>query len=264
MLTDLFSLKDKIVVITGGAGYLGKSIVEGLLSFGAEVVIADVADKEPADIVKDTVLLSRLHYIKCDLSDTVSIKDMFKSVKKECGKINVLINCATYGAGYGKAGTVEFMSDSDWNRGIDGAVGVTFRCTREAIPYLDEAGGGCIVNFGSMYGLVSPDPGIYGESGQNNPANYGAGKAAVIQFTRYCAAHLAKKNIRVNSVTPGPFPNSNKMPPEDFLNNLKGKTMLGKVGEAKDIVGAVILLSSDASNFMTGSNIVVDGGWTAW
>lgn len=115
-----------------------------------------------------------------------------------------------------------------------------------------------------MYGVVSPDPKIYGDSGQNNPVNYGAGKAAVLQLTRYCAAHLAKKNIRVNSVTPGPFPNLKRNVSADFLNNLSNKTMLGRVGKPEEIVGAVILLASEASAYMTGSNIVVDGGWTAW
>ncbi|WP_269432470.1 SDR family oxidoreductase [Gordoniibacillus kamchatkensis] len=156
------------------------------------------------------------------------------------------------------------MSDEDWFKGVDGALGTTFRCTREVIPYMEAAGGGSIVNFASMYGIVSPDPAIYGDSGANNPANYGAGKAGVLQFTRYCAAHLASKRIRVNSITPGPFPNPAVQQNEPFLRELCRKTMAGRVGRAEDIVGPVLLLASDASAYMTGSNIVVDGGWTAW
>jgi gluconate 5-dehydrogenase len=156
------------------------------------------------------------------------------------------------------------MSDEAWAKGVDGAVGTTFRCTREIIPYFEAVNGGVIVNFGSMYGVVSPDPSIYGESGQNNPANYGAGKAAVIQFTRYCAGHLANKNIRVNCVTPGPFPDPKKLPPEAFLKELRNKTMLKRVGVPDEIVGAVLYLASDAASFTTGANLIVDGGWTAW
>lgn len=263
-MKGLFSLKDKVVIITGGAGYLGSAITEGLLEFGASVVVADVAEKKPEEIVRNGKVYEKILSVKCDVSNTASIREMFKKAKDKYGKIDVLINCATFGAGYGAAGTIDKMSDDDWTKGIDGSAGVTFRCTREAIPYFVENGGGNIINFGSMYGLVSPDPSIYGTSGQNNPVNYGAGKAAVLQLTRYSAAHLAAKNIRVNSITPGPFPSPDKLPPEDFLNNLRNKTMLKKVGIAKEIVGAVILLASDASTFMTGSNIVVDGGWTAW
>lgn len=189
---------------------------------------------------------------------------MFKTTNEICGKIDVLINCATYGAGYGAGSKIEGMSDEDWAKGLDGALGVSFRCTREVIEYFDRNGGGNIINFASMYGVVSPDPKIYGSSGQNNPPNYGAGKAGVLQLTRYCAAHLADKKIRVNSVTPGPFPNLNKPIPKDFLDNLSNKTMLGRVGRPKEIVGAIVFLSSDASSYMTGANIVVDGGWTAW
>ena len=263
-MKDLFSLKGKVVVITGGAGYLGSAMTEGLLEFEASVVVADVVDKKPGEIVKNGKTYSNLYSIVCDVSSTDSIKEMFKKTKELCGKIDVLINCATYGAGGGVAGSIEKMSDEDWQKGIDGTAGVTLRCTREVVPYLNEAGGGSIVNIASMYGMVSPDPRVYGNEGQNNPPNYGAGKAAVIQLTRYCAAHLAYKNIRVNSVTPGPFPNPNTQKNEEFIKNLNGKTMMGRIGKPREIVGAVILLASDASAYMTGSNIVVDGGWTAW
>ncbi len=263
-MQDLFSLDGKVIVITGGIGYLGSAITGALLDYGAKVVAADIAEQGPEAIAANGNSAAGLYYMKCDVSRTGSIRELFRKTRELCGKINVLINCATYGAGYGPAGTVENMTDEDWTKGLDGAAGTAFRCTREIIPYFDENPGGSIINFGSMYGLVSPDPGIYGSSGQNNPVNYGAGKAAVLQLTRYCAAHLAKREIRVNSITPGPFPDPKRLPPEEFLNNLKDKTMLKKVGEAKDITGAILLLASEASAFMTGSNIVVDGGWTAW
>lgn len=263
-MRGLFLLEGKVIVITGGAGYLGSAMVEGMLDLGATVMVAEIVDQKPEEVIKNGQVYDQLYCIKCDVSSTESIKEMFQKTRKLLGKIDVLINCATYGAGYGISGTIEKMTDDDWTKGMDGAAGVTFRCIREAIPYFEENKGGNIVNIASMYGVVSPDPKIYGDSGQNNPVNYGAGKAAVIQLTKYCAAHLAKKNIRVNSVTPGPFPNLQKNVPEDFLANLSNKTMLGRVGEPKEIVGAIILLASEASTFSTGSNIVVDGGWTAW
>lgn len=252
----LFSLESKVVVITGGSGYLGQAIVRAMLESGAKVANADIVPFEP-DGAGENLL-----NIRCDISAAESIRQMYQTVKAAYGRIDVLINCATFGAGYG--GPMDKMNDADWEKGLDGTAGIVFRCIREVIPYFEENKGGNIINFASMYGMVSPDPSIYGNSGQNNPVNYGAGKAAVLQLTRYCAAHLAGKNIRVNSVTPGPFPSPAKLPPEDFLRNLEAKTMLKRVGKAEEMAGPVVFLASDASSYMTGANVVVDGGWTAW
>ena len=115
-----------------------------------------------------------------------------------------------------------------------------------------------------MYGLVSPDLRIYGDNPQKQPPNYGAGKAAVAQVTRYAAGALAEYGIRVNCVTPGPFPAPQNQSDPEFNAKLAAKTMLGRFGKNYEMSGAVVLLASDASAFMTGSNIVVDGGWTAW
>lgn len=253
---SLFGMEGKTVVMTGGAGYLGSAVTTALADLGANVVVADLADSRLED--------GRLTAISCDVSDTESIRALFRETESRFGAIHVLINGATYGAGYGPAGTLERMSDEDWRKGLDGSAGTVFRCTREVVPYMEKAGGGSIVNFGSMYGIVSPDPSIYGDSGANNPCNYGAGKAAVIQLTRYCAAHLAAKRIRVNCVSPGPFPNPRFQQDGAFLEQLGRKTMLGRPGKAEEIAGAVVLLASGASSYMTGANIVVDGGWTAW
>jgi len=263
-MKDLFSMGGKVVVITGGAGYLGSAMVEGLLEFGAAVVVGDIVEKNPEEIVKNGKTYGKLYSVVCDISSTDSIRQLFKKAKDLCGKIDVLINCGVYGAGYGPGSQIEFMPDDVWQKGLDGAVGTAFRCTREVIPYMIENGGGAIVNFGSMYGLVSPDFRIYGDNPSKNPPNYGAGKAAVIQLTKYAAAQLAEKNIRVNCICPGPFPAPHNQTDEVFINKLADKTMLGRVGKASEMVGAVLLLASDASSYMTGANIVVDGGWTAW
>lgn len=257
----MFSLHQKVVVITGGSGYLGSAITKGMLALGALVTIADRMEPDFLNDWKDQGL-----WIPYDASDTSSIKDVFERTKERFGQINALINCVSYGSKAGPDSTIERMSDEDWQSGVNGVLGSMFRTVREAIPYLRENGGGSIVNFSSMYGVVSPDPRVYGESGANNPPDYGAAKAGILQFTRYCAAHLAKDNIRVNSVTPGPFPNMDKKlnQNDEFQRKLKDKTMLGRVGTPEDIVGPVILLVSDASSFMTGTNIAVDGGWTAW
>ena len=267
-IKDLLSLKSKVILITGGIGYLGSAMSKALLEAGGTVVIADIAEKKPVEIAGGDDLAENLKVLKCDLSSTDSIREMFANVKNLHGRIDVLINCAVYGGGAGgkKVAThsIDEMSDEIWETGIDGTLNITFRCTREVLPYFYENGVGNIINIASMYGIVSPDPGIYGTSGQNNPPQYGAAKAGVLQFTRYCAGHLAGKNIRVNSITPGPFPNPKGNLTEDFKQKLHAKTMMGRAGRPEELAGALILLASDASSYMTGSNIIIDGGWTAW
>ena len=115
-----------------------------------------------------------------------------------------------------------------------------------------------------MYGSVSPDPSMYGESGFDNPPNYGAGKAAIIQFTRYAACHLSPFGIRVNSISPGPFPNETVQENVSFISKLNEKVPLKRFGKPEELKGAVILLASNAASYITGANIPVDGGWTAW
>ena len=127
---------------------------------------------------------------------------------------------------------------------------------------MEAVGGGSIINIGSMYGVVAPDLTIYGDSGQDNPLYYGVAKAGVIHLTKYAASNLGAKNIRVNTVSPGPFPNPAKQPPGDFLSNLENKTLLRRIGFPHEVAGAVAFLASDAASYITGTNIVVDGGWT--
>ena len=259
-MDSIFSLKDKNVVLTGGCGNLGRIMAKHLLDFGANLFIVDVVDAAPAE------LGDKVNYIKCDLSNTESIRAMFEQVDA-AGGLDVLINNAAWGGGAGgKKMTKTRMEDFDdetWAYSLDGVVGVTFRCTRESIPFFQKNGGGSIVNIASMYGIVAPDHSIYGDTGSNSPVTYGAGKAGVVQLTKYTASYLAKDGVRVNAITPGPFPKVAATDP-DFLKILQKKTMLGRTGDPNELAGALVLLCSDASSFMTGTNIVVDGGWTAW
>ena len=260
-MENIFSLKGKNVVLTGGCGNLGRIMGKNLLDFGARLFVVDVIDTPQPELVGD------VHYIKCDLSKTESIQEMFAKVEQIGGSVDVLINNAAYGGGAGgKKMTKTRMEDFDdetWAYGLDGTVGVTFRCIRESIPFFKRAGGGSIVNIASMYGIVAPDHTIYGDTGNNSPVTYGAGKAGVVQLTKYTASYLGREGVRVNAITPGPFPKISATDP-DFLKILQNKTMMGRTGDAQELAGALILLCSDASSFMTGANIVVDGGWTAW
>ena len=259
----LFDLTGKVCIVTGGMGYLGSENVKILKDFGATVVVTDIrqaeerwANAQQADKVGDM-------FVVCDVSSAESMRECFQTVYDKYGSIDVLVNCACYGGAHGKNSFLEYMSDDLFNTGVEGTLGVVFRGMREVVPFMKETGGS-IINYCSMYGLVSPDLRIYGDSYQRQPAAYGAGKAGVAQVTRYAAGDLAHYGIRVNCVTPGPFPNPANQGDERFNNELAKKTMLERYGQAYEMAGAVLLLASDASSFMTGTNIVVDGGWTAW
>ncbi len=259
----LFSLEQKKIYFTGGAGYLGSKIVEGMLDNGGTVYVADWKKTEKTEIVDRKELHGKLFVGEVDLSSTESIRTSLKNAEKTMGGINVLVTAAA-NLGAGVLNDVENMDDDYWAKGLDGTVGYTFRTIREAIPYLKKDGNASIINFGSLYAVGAPDPRTYFDTPFSSTPNYGAGKAATVELTKFCAAYLAKYGIRANSVSPGSFPHENVQENELFKKRLAEKTMLGRIGYPEDLIGAFIFLASDASQYVTGINIMVDGGQTAW
>lgn len=261
MTKKLFDLTGKVVVITGGAGHLGESMCEGLAEFGANIIIASPDPKGSDGLVNRLVKKFNIEAfaLKMDIAKPGNIKKAFEKASKKFSGIDILINNAYFGS----SGRLEKITDKDWQKGIDGTINGVFRCTQLILPYFENAG--VIINIASMYGMVSPDPRVYGGDPKlENPPNYGSGKAAILQFTRYAACHLAPRGIRVNSISPGAFPNKLVQKNRRFVAKLKNKIPLGRIGTPNDLKGAVVFLASDASSYITGSNIVVDGGWTAW
>ncbi len=255
----LFSLENKTALITGGYGHLGTAIAAGLAEAGAAVYVLGRSKEKFETAFKDTAS-SNLYFQQCDISDTLAVTTAFREVQQKCGRIDVLINNAFYSKGHHP----ELLTDEEWAFGIDGNLNSVYRCIREIIPYLKQDGGR-IINVSSMYGIVSPDFKIYEDSpGFLNPPHYGAAKAGVLQLTRYFACYLGKYNITVNSITPGPFPNEKVQEDKVFMDQLEKKNPLNRIGKPSDLVGAFVYLASDASSFMTGQNMIIDGGWTAW
>jgi len=252
-----FSLAGKVAVVTGGYGHLGKSISRGLAEAGAKVVVAgkDKSKFDQAFSQED----KNISFVEIDISSAKSVKKCLEQVKADLGRIDVLVNNAYFGT---RSGLTE-VTDKEWLDGMDGTINGVFRCTQVVIPLMSPDGGS-IINISSMYGVVSPDPSIYGTSRVNNPPSYGAGKAAIIQFTKYAACHLPDKNIRVNSISPGSFPQKEVQDNHEFMSNLTKKIPLGRIGRPDELQGAVVFLASDASSYVTGHNLIVDGGWTAW
>ena len=253
----IFDMSDKVVIVTGGSGYLGSACVEAMKELGAILVNADIMQRPEG---KEDL------YCMCNIREENAFKELFQKVHDAYGKIDAVVNCGYFGPQRKWSHYIETMEDEDWREYVDGTLTSVVRSVRDCIPFMKKHGGS-IVNFCSMYGLVAPDFSIYGDDNTDNPARnppcYGSAKAGVQQLTKYAASDLGKYNIRVNCVTPGPFPRpSNQV--NDFAEKLGKKTMLGRIGGNTEIAGAVALLCSDASTYMTGTNIVVDGGWTAW
>lgn len=193
MAADLFSMAGKSVVFTGGCGNLGSVMVKALLEYGACVAVLARTDKLDESYASYRER-GKLVVIPTDLSRTDSTKAGFAAAAEAFGGIDVLVNCAAYGGGAGGKSCefrLDLVSDETWEEGVDGTLNITFRCTREVLPYFDQRGGGNIVNIASMYALISPDFDVYGDDIPWNPPTYGAGKAGVVQFTRYCASALA-------------------------------------------------------------------------
>jgi len=259
--SNIFDLNSKGFVVTGGAGYLGSKIVEALVDFGGRVVIAEIADKKIESFIPGSKI-KNVKLIECDLDSIDSVKSMFSEAEVWLGSINGLFNMAAY-VSYMGSGDADDMTDETFMTGINGTLGYTYRCSREVVPYMKKNNCGTIINTGSLYAMVGPDFRTY-INGYNSPPNYGAGKAAILQLTRHCASQFAKYGIRVNSISPGSFPHPHQQEDKQFMKNLADRTMIGRIGFPEDLLGAAILLASDASVYMTGTNVIVDAGTTAW
>jgi NAD(P)-dependent dehydrogenase (short-subunit alcohol dehydrogenase family) len=261
-LKELFDLSGKVAIVTGGAGYLGKAICETLGELGCDVVIFS---RDEPKCIKYAYDLSekygtRNHGIGCDITDVSSITNALIKVKQQYDGIDILIN----NAWSGKKNTFESITYEDWTYDINVCLNGVFYLTKECANLLKERQG-VILNVASMYGHVAPDYRMYDGDKYANPPSYGAAKAAVIQLTKYLASFLAKDNIRVNAISPGPFPfPSTQTENPQFIERLSAKAILNRVGTPDDLKGAVALLVSNASKYMTGQNICVDGGWAVW
>lgn len=260
---DIFNLTGKTAFISGATGYLGQQMTEILAEAGATVLINSRDKKKCSDLAFK--LTSRgLSVIEApfDVTCKDSVDEFFKGYNN---KINIIVNNAYSGGG----GSLEYASEQDYLDSYKTTVIAANNIVMAALPLLKrgriESGDASVINISSMYGVVSPDQDIYDSPRGCNPPFYGAAKAALIQWTRYAAVEFGRDGIRVNSITPGPFPScevQSKSP--EFIKKLENKAPLRRIGESREIRGPVLFLASSASSFVSGSNLAVDGGWTSW
>lgn len=242
-------LKEKIVIITGGAGLIGKEIVSDIRKKGGVAINADIGV---------TTNLDR-GLLNLDITNDNSIEEGFGLVFNKFGRINGLVNNA-YPRTPDWGSKFEEIIPSSWRKNVDMQLNSYFVCCQIALKYMKMQNYGSIVNIASIYGVVGNDFTLYEVSGGTSPAAYSAIKGGIINFTRYLASYYGRQGIRVNCVSPGGILD-NQHP--SFISRYEAKVPIGRLGKPDDIAPAVSFLLSDEAKYITGHNLVVDGGWTA-
>lgn len=261
-MIKLFSLNNQYALVTGASGHLGRSMCFALAEAGAIVIVQGRNEAKIKALVNELIEQGFKAYSAVfDLLNPLKTKEYFDDFPFD--KLNVLINNAYQGAG----GTIETATDEDYENSFNIGLVSAQRIFKYALPFMlkgqnKDSNASCI-NVASMYGLVSPDKNIYQSAEQTNPPFYGAVKAALIQWSKYAACEFAEKGIRVNSISPGPFPNVAAQHDKEFIQRLEGKIPMNRVAQADEIKGVINFLASNAASYVTGENISIDGGWTA-
>ena len=262
-IQELFALDQRVALVSGGAGYLGRAICSALAELNCNLLIGSRKAESCKEFAAE---LSRKHGKKIqvdalglDVTNPDSVNSCIDYVRAHFGRLDILVN----NAWSGNKNSWETISLKDWHYDIEVSLNSVFVVTKAAFPLLKDSKG-CIINIASMYGHVAPDYRVYEGNNYANPPSYGAAKAGVIQFTRYLASFLAPHRIRANCISPGPFPHPEVLKDSDFIGRLSNRVPLGRMGSPEELKGAIALLSSDASSYMTGQNLCVDGGWAAW
>lgn len=256
MKGDMFDLTDRIVIVTGGSGLIGTHVSRALDNYGANVVVADIDESKGKDVVAQ---LNKGLYKKLDITDSDSIESLCTSVISEFGHIDGLVNLAyprtdSYGLPLQSVTKEEFLENLSLH------MGGYYAMTKEvAFRMLKQGQDGSIVNFSSIYGMQAPDFSMYDGTNMTSPVEYSVIKAGILNFTRYLASYMGEDGIRVNTVSPGGVFNDQN---EKFVSNYEHEVPMGRMAEPMEMAGAVIYLLSDAASYVTGHNLVVDGGWT--
>jgi 3-oxoacyl-[acyl-carrier protein] reductase len=249
-------LDNKNVLITGAGGQLGVCFARSFEAEGAKLWLADISPEILAKSAKEINPKNLLGTLIMDVTNSKSVVNAFNQIG-DYGTLDILVN----NAGIGVFSSFWERDYEDFMQVMSVNAGGTFLCTREALRLMKEQCGGSIINIGSIYGVVSSDPSIYTDCSRMNSEVYSASKAAVIQLTKYFAVHAAPLGVRVNCVSPGGIFNHQG---QNFVLNYSQRTPFNRMANDQEICGAVIFLASNDASYVSGQNIIVDGGYTSW
>ena len=265
-----FNLSNKVALVTGASGFLGKEFCKGLASYGSNIALVDLdsktIDNQAEKLVKEYNVKAK--GFVCDVSDSLSVKDCVNRVVKEFSYIDILHNNAAGKVGRAESffASFENYSIKQWKDVLNVNLDGMFLMAQAVGKQMLKQKKGSIIQTSSIYGIVTPDHRIYEENNQqedkiNSPAVYGVSKAGVISLTKYLATYWADKGIRVNSIAPGGVFNQQD---RKFVQNYSSRVPMKRMANVEEIVGAMLFLASDASTYITGQTLVIDGGLTSW
>jgi 2-deoxy-D-gluconate 3-dehydrogenase len=271
---EKFQMQGQVAIVTGGAGLLGKQFSRTLAQAGAAVVVADL-NRLTANTVAETLVKDGYNAlgVGVDVTDPASVEEMVETAVNVYGRLDVLVCSAALDPKFDPeaaargipAGSFEDYPLDQWRQALDVNLTGMFLCCQAAVkPMILQGKKGSLINICSTYGLVAPDQRIYQRSGVQTaykPVYYSVTKAGVMGMTRYLAAYYAGTEIRCNALTPGGVYNRHD---ETFVTAYSARAIMGRMANLDEMNGALLFLASDASSYMTGANLVVDGGWTAW
>ena len=273
-IQEKFDLSGRVAIVTGGVGLLGTEFCKTLAEAGAAVAVVDL-NASASQAVADTLTKSgyQAQAFAVDITKPDSVNAMVENVLSTFGRIDILVNSAALDPKFDPdavkkgitPGAFEDYPLEQWNAALNVNLTGMFLITQACVkPMLAQGKKGSIINICSTYGLNGPDQRIYIKDGERvafKPVYYTVTKAGVMGFTKYLAAYYAGTDIRVNALTPGGVFNNHE---DYFVKNYSAKTIIGRMAKKDEMNGALLFLASDASSYMTGNNVVVDGGWTAW
>jgi gluconate 5-dehydrogenase len=275
-LNNLFSLEGKTAVLTGASGFLGRTFALALLANGARVIALGRSDRlqTEAKIWANQFGADKVSVEQIDMYDVAALNALCDKIAAEEKSIDVLINNAhELGAATGfniPEGSLENATFDQWQRNLQGGVYWAVQTTQRLGLKMKAQRHGSIVNIATMYASVAPRPQLYEGTASLNPPGYSASKAALVAFTRYTASFWGREGVRANCISPGPFSNTEDVAGQNsveedspFVTRLKGYTVMNRIGRPLELCGALLYLASDASSYVTGQNLNVDGGWTA-
>jgi 2-deoxy-D-gluconate 3-dehydrogenase len=273
-IQDKFDLSGRVAVVTGGAGLLGAEFCRTLAEAGASVAVADIYAEAAGQVAAKLCEAGyQANGYGIDISDREAVRLSVNGILRDLGRIDILVNSAGLDPKFDASasskgiapGSFEDFPLEQWNAALSVNLTGLFLITQACVqPMLQQGKKGSIINICSTYGLNGPDQRIYIKDGERvafKPVYYTVTKAGVLGFTKYLAAYYAGTEIRVNALTPGGVFNNHD---EYFVKNYSARTILGRMAHKDEMNGALLFLASDASSYMTGNNVVVDGGWTAW